>query len=348
MDKVKNNLIDYSIKAMKGVAICAVVLIHTNAPGEECQIGSFNNNYSIIFRQFVNFAVPLFFFISGYLSYCSGDGNVRREDYYKKRFLRLGIPYVIWSCIGIALFHNFYDFNAYDIFIALITGQAIGILYFVVVLFQLTLLTPFIHKYIHRPTFVWINFLITPISLATMYVLRIRYEIQISFPTYALPFCIWHFFYFWGIYVKVNMDSTFFKKWLLLSMFAYILAILFSVLESHILIHKYEFFGFALSQIKMSSFVMSFFLINVLMGIKDLLTELKSLQIIGEMSFGIYFLHSFFLRFVFKFLPETSLWQYQPFVSISMAFLAIMVSMLTIYIVRKIVGYRISTIYLGL
>jgi surface polysaccharide O-acyltransferase-like enzyme len=47
----------------KGVAIIAVVLIHALGSTANFPVGSLNNDFGIILRQFINFPVGLFIFL---------------------------------------------------------------------------------------------------------------------------------------------------------------------------------------------------------------------------------------------------------------------------------------------
>lgn len=68
------------IQVLRGLAIIAVVLIHT------CP-----NGYAQVWiRPFINWAVPLFLFLSGYLTKMDNDDW---SSLIKKRVLRVMIPY---------------------------------------------------------------------------------------------------------------------------------------------------------------------------------------------------------------------------------------------------------------
>ncbi len=66
---ITNNLItgkqkNKEIQVLRAIAIIAVVLIHT-APTEGL--------YQVFIRPFINFSVPLFLFLSGYLTKSEND-----------------------------------------------------------------------------------------------------------------------------------------------------------------------------------------------------------------------------------------------------------------------------------
>lgn len=75
-----------SIQVLRAIAILAVIMIHT------CPSG----NAQVIFRPFVNFGVALFLFLSGYLTKMDDRDWIA---FYKKRILRVSIPYIVWTIL---------------------------------------------------------------------------------------------------------------------------------------------------------------------------------------------------------------------------------------------------------
>lgn len=72
------------LQILRAIAIIAVVMIHTCPSGK----------WQVFIRPFINFAVATFLFLSGYLT------NIETSDwktFYKKRIIRVIIPYVIWT-----------------------------------------------------------------------------------------------------------------------------------------------------------------------------------------------------------------------------------------------------------
>ena len=65
----------------KGIAIIAVVAIHASNGTAAFEEGSFNWLFGLTFRQFIDFAVPLFLAMSGYFSVKNSSGNP--ISYYK-------------------------------------------------------------------------------------------------------------------------------------------------------------------------------------------------------------------------------------------------------------------------
>lgn len=60
-----------------------------------------------------NYAVPVFFFMSGYLMYLSGEFKWDKfVPKLKKRIKRLGIPFIVWSIFGMAVAYGVYVIHA--------------------------------------------------------------------------------------------------------------------------------------------------------------------------------------------------------------------------------------------
>ena len=70
------------IQLLRGIAICAVVIIHSYP----------YNLFGVYLRVFVNFAVSLFFFLSGYLTKLDNENWMQ---FWGKRIVRVTIPYLI-------------------------------------------------------------------------------------------------------------------------------------------------------------------------------------------------------------------------------------------------------------
>ena len=139
--KMKNR-----IQIVRAIAIFSVIAIHT--------VGG--NPYEIYLRPFMNFGVGTFLFLSGFLT-----PEIRDiKDFYKKRILRVLIPYVIWSML-LCLVHGNYS----KFWIHLLTFRQSSIYYYVFVYLQITLLAPLLLKVIETRA-VWCILLVSPLAIA--------------------------------------------------------------------------------------------------------------------------------------------------------------------------------------
>lgn len=88
---MKNTKRDLSIDALKAFAIYLVVL------GHFIQYSVKNFDENLLFKLIYSFHMPLFIFISGYLSYREKGIDIK---YLKRRFLTLLIPYFSWMVVS--------------------------------------------------------------------------------------------------------------------------------------------------------------------------------------------------------------------------------------------------------
>ena len=139
------------IQVVRGIAVIAVVLIHT------CPLGM----YQVIARPFINFCVATFLFLSGYLTKTENDNW---PAFFRKRILRVLIPYVIWNVSYTLLDYYFNGWGGFRIlFVHLISTKASGHLYFIFVYIQFVLLTPVLGKLL-KSKYRWMGWFVAPIS----------------------------------------------------------------------------------------------------------------------------------------------------------------------------------------
>lgn len=132
-----------NIQALRGLAIIAVVLIHTCPSGLS----------QVFVRPFLNFAVAMFIFLSGYLTKTENEDWIH---FIKKRCLRVMIPYIVWTII-----YTLPSFSFQKLAFNLVTTKSAYTLYYVFVYIQLVILTPLLCKVAYsNPK--WVVGLISP------------------------------------------------------------------------------------------------------------------------------------------------------------------------------------------
>jgi fucose 4-O-acetylase-like acetyltransferase len=96
------------VDMLKGLAIALVVLGH----GVQTNIGNFDQN--LLFRIIYSFHMPLFMFLSGYITWLK-RAQIRTVEYLSSRFLRLVVPFMAWYMLGYLLsgIYARLDFLAY-------------------------------------------------------------------------------------------------------------------------------------------------------------------------------------------------------------------------------------------
>lgn len=137
-------------QSIRGICILAVVLIHS--------LGGFNYSTGygtefVVLRQIINFAVATFVFMAGY--FVNVDVLSDKEFSYKHwiiyRGRRLCIPFMIWSlrysCLSLLkVVHSGSEIHWLGFIYRFIVGKSATPFYYIVVLVQLTLITPWLVK----------------------------------------------------------------------------------------------------------------------------------------------------------------------------------------------------------
>ena len=137
------------------IAMLAVVMIHVSSTFIYSDSGFtvLGMNLGFMLNQVTRFAVPLFILISGMSLGISTKGG-SAVSFWKRRILKVGIPYVVWFFIY-DLYNHGLDVGAYAkeclaapraLFRGLLLGQSAPHLYFIIILIQLYLVYPLLEK----------------------------------------------------------------------------------------------------------------------------------------------------------------------------------------------------------
>lgn len=284
---------------VRAICIISVILIHSkNRIGlENNQNYPMNYYYWIVLRQFINFPVATFIFLSGYFIKIKGL-NKFKTTYILERIKRLIIPFLSWSTfytlINIVTAKGKIDIT--ETIIGLLFGLSQGHLYYIVVLIQLTLITPFVVKYIKAKRAKVFMFLITPIYILCTYYYVVKYSKQM--PNYQTFFPAWFIFYYIGLLLNTSkFKPNFTIQRIVVSTIVLMTAFLLSILEGLYLLGAGFPIGFAISQIKVSSFIYTFSVISLFLIFMTYVknTNFKLLKYIGDNSYGIFFIHMFWV-----------------------------------------------------
>jgi surface polysaccharide O-acyltransferase-like enzyme len=208
-----------------------------------------------------------------------------------RRFSRILIPYFFWSVVfwgyEVAKTHNV---DIFKMGYYLLTGRIVRGYYFIIVIAQLYIITPFL-QYINSKRYGPISVIIFYIiSLFALYLSRV-YEVIWRLPV-SLPFYSWILFYELGLLLGRKNREIFYvenKKNHLFILPAIMICLLISMLEGMILLLKYNNLTFATSAIKYSSVLFSVCIIFGFLYIRERFSyQPKLLVAIGNYSFGIY------------------------------------------------------------
>ncbi|MEG6305870.1 acyltransferase [Enterobacter ludwigii] len=286
-----------SLDAWKGIAIIAVVFIHSFGYLSTSNVGSNDWYFGIIFRQFINFAVPVFFFISGYLAFSYNyDGAI---SFYRKRLNRIIPPYLIWSviyiCFSIAILRKLPTIR--DVIISLVNGTSIEIGYFVIALIQLIMITPILYHIKSMRCHLFILTFISFIGLAYTYCINFCTPLNALsiFPYSAIPFIVWFLFYHAGFILRKYSPSININ----VSLCLITLMLAASMVEAFSL-NSYTGYAFSVSQLKASSIGMSLGICLLIYASIERINAPNVLCDVGLASYGIYLSHILIMRIMYK------------------------------------------------
>ncbi|MBR1689572.1 MAG: acyltransferase [Oscillibacter sp.] len=138
------------------IAMLCVILIHVSSAyiDHTSGITVLDMNLAFLLNQAARFSVPLFLLLSG-VSLGLQERVVRPRRFYVERLRKIGIPYLLWSGAYYLAGHGL-RFTAGGLLRALLLGQSAAHLYFIVILFQLYLLYPFLRKGVERSPGRWL------------------------------------------------------------------------------------------------------------------------------------------------------------------------------------------------
>ena len=293
-------------QCIRGLCILAVVMIHAPA-AVDYELWSGEFTAWLLIRQIINFPVATFIFLSGFFTN-PDKCTLNYGDYLKKRFVRLLIPYLLYSFLYstftvLRTVHSGQSIDWKGIIYNFIVGKSATPLYYILVLLQLCLITPLLIKIIRKKNF-WSKALwfVTPVYLAALY----GWNFSKGNPPrlYETLFPAWFLFYYLGLHIKLNKDYWEKVVSKVGKLAFVILAMLLSMGESVLLIFAGCKSTFAVNQIKISSFIFSFCVIMYVCRLqKRHSNNVKSftgkfLKLFGDNSCGIYYIHYFFVMII--------------------------------------------------
>lgn len=279
---------------LRGIAIMGVIAIHSSGTGLEFEENSINFHFTVLWRNLLNFSVPMFLAISGY--FLAGKLVKSFSEYFtfiKKQVPRVYIPFFLWSFFWLGLAVLIQNKPIFYEIIKLITFQSNSTYYFIALIIQCYLLLPILTRFANKSGLV-ISIIISIAMTVLIFYFRYYTEINLPLIIYAGNFLTWSMFFILGIYLgsKTNIKTSNYLLITLIFSF-YIL----SCIESYVLIAMFHQPGNAVTAVKPSSFMYSFFMVVFLLKNQGLIRS-KLLKEIGLISFGIYLTHMIALLIV--------------------------------------------------
>jgi len=281
---------DSTIDILRILAILAVVLIHTTTLTIQTSSNNLSDfSFSLFLNQAARFAVPMFFFISGYVLELNYNFHTSYLSYLKNRASKIVIPYIFWS-----LFYYFLIFkNHSESFIsALLNGDSSYQLYFIPALFIFYLIFPILHKNYKYISKLWILSLLAGMQL---FILGLDYYLKPLPFFYPISIILLNYFVFiFGIFVAENKNLFL----LIISKCKYVLPIftlslaIFIYIEGKLRYLKTLNYLSFYSQWRPSVFIYSLSIICMLFYfLKKIDLKKIHLKSLSNLSFFVYFIH---------------------------------------------------------
>jgi len=327
-------------KFLRAVAIIGVVYRHSSTSDAFRINSDFWSQQFFLLSYFVlsSCAVALFVFLAGYF----GTSSYRKSSaiiFWKKRFTRLGTPYLFWSFVflflGFFVFHHVYSFGS--VVKILLFGKACVPFYFFIVLFQLILLTPLLFIWAQKRTLLWLPYVISLLYLACFR--GIPFCGGVTIMTLFIP---WLAVYWSGmlccLYEKEIHDWLVLRKkqLLLLTIGSYLF--FFGVILY--LFHVENLTTFAFRNLTVFSFVPVNLLVFVFFFYRHTVIQNRLMLLIGSYSYGIFLIHILFLRGI-RSLPVFQMLEAFPVpYTLIVTAVALGGCVFTIWLGRKILGKK--------
>ncbi len=330
--------------AVRGILIILVIWIHASS-GVQFQFSAtaWNFDYWVVARQLFNFPVAFFLFLAGYFVV---QKHVSPK-WIGSRAKRLLIPFFIWSFIyGIITLVATDTYTSVLNFLANVAlGQTSVHLYFILVLVQLTVLTPLFIKLLHTK-WAWMPFLITPLYITGMYIYALTVgELP---PFYGTFFAGWSAFYFAGLWMQARpVQIPPLKGAVAIAGALFIV----SIIEAYLLISSGGPVSLAISQLSISSIVYSFAIFGLALALKQRqkqMTPPNWVVQLGTVSYGVYFVH---IVWIFALTPITkwllAVFPVLPVVQILLVVTVVFLSVVSIQLTKRVIGKKYAALLFG-
>lgn len=314
-----------------------VVFIHSMRYQDDSSV-----NIAIVFRQLINFSVPLFLALSGF--FLAEKEILNKKEYFtflKKRIPRVYLPYAVWSLVFIVI--NIVTIKNISIgnqLFNFVIFQTKAIFYFVALIIQYYILFPILKRFLSK------KLLLTSMVVSLMACLLIfayQHSTHRTLPLilYAGNALTWILFFVLGMYLRIYKINIKRNTIIALAIGAFGL----SVVETYFQIEIIGNIGSAVSAVKVSSFLYSALIIVLLLNYKY---SIKTIFYdLGKVSYAIYLLHLLVLKVVVKMFAYFNINYYQIMAEIGIGICTLLLSYLMCIGMRKIAPI-FSAKYLGI
>ncbi|MDN4493746.1 acyltransferase [Ureibacillus aquaedulcis] len=300
------------ISIVRAIAILGVLFVHSTS-FITVELPTVSRSY--VFYNFLNtffkYGTPTFIFLSSFvLFYNYANREITKKmllNFYRRRLLYIVVPYLIFSVFYFALtVHLYYDYTlteALTIFTQkVLTGKAYTHLYFVFISIQLYLIFPLVLYLVQKYKWVSKYAILIGLVIQWTFVILNHYFFHITFKgSISLSYMA---YYFLGIYLGVHFEQfrTYLKSnkrhlisalWLISGiLYVYVMYLTRKGLATYDSL-VYEFFW------NVFTYFAAVFYFGFAFTIYDKLNVglRKALLYLGDISFGVYLIHPFFLLY---------------------------------------------------
>jgi surface polysaccharide O-acyltransferase-like enzyme len=236
----------------KGAAIIAVVLIHASSSTSYYPSDSFNNDFGIILRQFINFPVGLFIFLAAFFVARSQRSSETYWENVTRRVWRLALPFLIWSIIYCTLRLLSGSLAIEDIPLMFLNGTSVSVGYFVIVMIQMSIISPVLERLTPSQLAKFLPLSLV-LSLGFTYSVKLIYPASFlsEFPYYPLPFFVWLPFYIGGLILGRKSEEFWKSINVRVVLGSFFICVCLSLIEAMLFLQEIR--SFATSQLKFTS-----------------------------------------------------------------------------------------------
>jgi surface polysaccharide O-acyltransferase-like enzyme len=252
---------------------------------------------SYLFLSFLNVAsricVPLFILLSGYLL-LKPEKIINIKNFYMRRLSKIGIPFVFW----LVAYYITQSSRGAHISLGYILNSLystnIGILYFLVIIFELYLITPFLIKLLksNKKT-VQVIFILSIIITIASNILSLYIPFVNILTTNVFTIFVPYISYYVGGYYLGNVSISSTQK--VFVIFGYWVALLFTFFSTDAaavtIINGTELQFNNINVLVMSFLLFTFFINNSFL--KQRFSNFQFIKTIGSSIFGIYLIHPY-------------------------------------------------------
>lgn len=325
---------------LRGLAIIGVVAIHSSGTGLHFAENSVNFHFTVLWRNLLNFSVPMFLAISGY--FLADKPVANYNDYFtfiKKQVPRVYVPLLFWSLAWFGLAVLVQNKSILHEVVKLLAFQSSGPYYFIALIIQYYLLLPILNRFANKSGLV-IAVIASISTTGLIFYFRYYTDIKLPLIIYAGNFVTWAMFFVLGLYLGSTVHIKISNKLLMVFIFVFYAL---SCVESYVLIAIFHQAGNAVTAVKASSFMYSLALIVFLFK-NQYFIKSKGLKIIGEMSFGIYLIHVIALTITSLLLSRffSSLQEFSPAYQFSLICIVTLSCLLCVSVFNSVFSTKLS------